>query len=155
MDAKSLLDLQINCVFLSPQKNNIMNLENIMAITGLPGLYTLVANKNNGLIVADLDTGKKRFVSSRKHQFSPLETIAIYTDTDSKELKKVFQSMIEQSEDTPPISPKASKADIVDYFEDIIPDYDRDRVHIGDMKKILKWYFALDEKNLLEPDTEK
>ena len=136
--------------FCRHKKNKIMNLENIMAITGLPGLYTLVANKNNGLIVADLVTGKKRFVSSRKHQFSPLETIAVYTDTDSKELKKVFQSMIDQSEDLPPVSFKASKDEIVEYFEDIIPDYDRDQVHIGDMKKILKWFTILKEKNVFQ-----
>ncbi len=136
--------------FCRRKKNKIMNLEKIMSITGLSGLYTLVANKNNGLIVADLDTGKKRFVSSRKHQFSPLETIAVYTDTDSKELKKVFQSMIDQSEDLPPVSPKAPKEEIIEYFEDIIPDYDRDQVHIGDMKKILKWFFILKEKNLLD-----
>jgi hypothetical protein len=60
-----------------------MELENFVVVTGLSGVYKMAANRSNGLIVEDLDSGKKRFVSARQHQFTPLESIAIYTLNDS------------------------------------------------------------------------
>lgn len=127
-----------------------MNLEKLVAISGLSGVYKVVANKSNGLIIEDLETGKNKFVSSRKYQFTPLESISIYTDDDSRELSKVFDSMLEQYDDTPPVSPKSSKAVLEDYFADILPDYDRERVYPSDMKKVIKWFTYLKDRNLFE-----
>ncbi len=129
-----------------------MNLDKLVAVSGISGIFKVAANRNNGLIIEDLDTGKCKFVSARKHQFTPLESISIYTDTDSKELSKIFASMLEQYEDNPPVSPKASKNDLLEYFADIMPDYDRDRVYPSDMKKILKWFNFLHERDLLKED---
>jgi hypothetical protein len=132
-----------------------MNIKNIIAVSGLPGLYKLVASKNNGLIVADPDTGKTRFCSIRQHQFTPMETVAIYTDTDSIEMSKVFQIMYDKSSELSIPSANDAHPILIKYFEEIIPDYDRDRVYHSDMKKVIKWYNFLNERGLITvEDTE-
>jgi hypothetical protein len=136
-----------------------MNLENLIAVSGLPGLYRLAANRSNGLIIEEIKSGKRRFASSRKHQFTPLESIAIYTDDgESMELKHVFRNMYDQLEDNPPIGTNSSSEDLHDYFEDVLPNYDKDRVFTGDIKKVIKWFNYLKESNLLtsqEEETDK
>ena len=127
-----------------------MNLKEFVAVSGLPGLYRMAANRSNGLIVADLDSGKRRFASSRKHQFTPLESIAIFTDDDdSVELAKVFTRMQEQLEDNPIPTGNAKGEALREYFTDVLPDHDRDRVHISDIKKVIKWYSFLEKRDLL------
>lgn len=133
-----------------------MNIKNIVAVSGLPGLFKLVATKSNGLLVADVDTGKTKFCSVRQHQFTPMETVAIYTDDDTVEIAKVFQTMLDKQEDLPAPSPSAAHKDLQKYFEVIIPDYDRDKVFHSDMKKVIKWYNFLNERGYLtaEPEAE-
>ncbi len=130
-----------------------MNLENLIAVSGLPGLYRMAANRSNGLIVEDVKSGKRRFASSRKHQFTPLESIAIYTDDgESTELKNVFRNMYQQLEDNPPPSPKAAPEELHEYFEDVLPNYDHGRVFPGDIKKVIKWFNYLHESGVLTAD---
>lgn len=134
--------------------NQEMNIKNIVAVSGLPGLFKLVATKNNGLIVADPDTGKTRFCSVRQHQFTPMETVAIYTEEDTVEIAKVFQSMLDHQTELAVPSANASHAELQKYFEIIIPDYDRDRVYHSDMKKVIKWFHFLNERAYLTTDPE-
>lgn len=135
-----------------------MNLHKLVAVSGRPGIYRMAANRPNGLIIEDLDSGKKMFAPSRKHQFTPLESISIYTDNeeDTAELKTVFRSMLTQIESNPPVNPKASAIEIKAYFEQILPDYDRDKVLVSDIKKLIKWFTYLNSRNLLslEEDSE-
>ena len=133
-----------------------MNLDNLIAVSGLPGLFRMAANRSNGLIVEDLDSGKRRFVSARKHQFTPLGSIAIFTDDgDSVELVSVFRSMRDQFDDRPPVEPTAKSEELFDYFADILPNYDPERVYPGDVKKVIKWFNSLKENGLLtETDEE-
>ena len=126
-----------------------MNLKDIVAVSGLAGLFRMVTNKNNGLIIADMDTGKTRFASVRKHQFTPLGTVAIYTDTDSTPIADVFQQMTEKTVELPIPSPKGKPGELFAYFSEILPDYDRDRVLISDVKKVIKWYLFLASRDLL------
>ncbi|MEN0004342.1 MAG: DUF5606 domain-containing protein [Bacteroidota bacterium] len=127
-----------------------MNLEKLVAVSGMSGIFRMAANRNNGLIIEDLDTGKKRFASARRHQFTPLESIAIYTDDgDSTELKNVFRNMLEQLEDNPPADPNGPGSELYEYFTDVLPNYDKDRVNIGDIKKVIKWFKFLQERKLL------
>ena len=130
-----------------------MNLEDLVSVSGMSGVFKMAANRNNGLIIEDLDNGKRKFASARKHQFTQLESIAIYTDDDdSVELTKVFRSMLEQIDDNPPVATNA-KSDIVrEYFNDILPNHDRDKVHVSDIKKLIKWFNFLKERNLLSLD---
>ena len=127
-----------------------MNIEDYVAVSGLPGLYKMVVNRDNGLIIEDMDTGKKRFASARKHQFTPLASIGIYTDDDTTELKLVFNTMLEQIESNPPAGPKASKEDITAYFASILPEYDRERVYLSDIKRVIKWFNFLNDRDLLK-----
>ena len=123
-----------------------MDLENLVAVSGLSGIYKMAANRSNGLIIEDLKTGKRRFAPSRNHQFTPLKSIGIYTDDgDSQEIAKVFQSMLDQFEDNPPVKANAPVEELQEYFADILPTYDRDRVHTGDIKKLIKWFNYLNE----------
>lgn len=124
-----------------------MNIKDVLAISEMPGLYKLVNSRSNGLFVQSIEGGKTKFCSSRKHNFTPLETVAIYTLTDTVELKDVFERI--HGTDTVP-TPKDDKNTILAYFDEVIPDYDEDRVHVSDMKKILKWYKQLNTTGLMD-----
>lgn len=127
-----------------------MNLKDILAVSGMPGLFRLVNSRNNGLLVSSLDDSSRTiFCSMRKHQFTPMETVAIYTMSDTIELSTILERMLDQLEENPPASPSGSKAEIEDYFASIVPDYDEDRVYISDMKKVIKWFTILNEKGYL------
>lgn len=133
-----------------------MNLQKLVAVSGRAGIYKMAANRADGLIIEDIDTGKRFFAPSRKHQFTPLESISIYVDTDEStvELKKVFINMLTQLETTPLFDSKASSTDIKEYFEQILPEYDRERVLVSDIKKLAKWFEFLHVRNLLALPTE-
>lgn len=131
-----------------------MNLEKVVAVSGLPGLYNLVATRNNGLIIEDMDSGARKFVSVREHAFTPLASVSIFTYDDPVEIDKIFQNMQQHlSTHDPAAIIQQANPKISAYFEIILPDYDRDRVHIGDMKKVLKWFTFLHERGLLSETT--
>lgn len=129
--------------------------ENLVAITGLSGLHKLIANRSNGLIVEQIGTGKRLFAASRKHDFTPLGSIGIYTsDDETVELVKVFRSM-QAAADSHPAPGKQADPDILRaYFEVILPDYDRDQVSVSDIRKVVKWFRILDEHDLIPPEEE-
>jgi hypothetical protein len=133
-----------------------MNLHKLVAVSGRPGIYKMAANRPNGLIIEDLDSGKKMFAPSRKHQFTPLESISIYTENeeDTVELKTVFRSMLAQIEENPPVNTKAGAIEIKSYFEQVLPEYDRDKVLVSDIKKLIKWFTFLNERNYLSLEDE-
>ncbi|MFZ1750291.1 MAG: DUF5606 domain-containing protein [Saprospiraceae bacterium] len=126
-----------------------MNIKNIVAVSSLPGLYKLLATKTNGLIVADPDTGKTKFCSVRQHQFTPMETVAIYTYEDTIPIADVFKNILDKLPELPIPSPNDSHGILQKYFEVIIPDYDRDKVFHSDMKKVIKWFNFLNERGYL------
>ncbi len=127
-----------------------MNLEKYIAVSGLPGIYELITTRNNGLVVADMDSGKTRFCTMRKHQFTPLGSVAIYTYGDAVEIVKIFQKMEEESVNYPIVASNASSQILFEYFTKILPDFDRDKVFVSDIKKVLKWYQFLKERNKLD-----
>ena len=129
-----------------------MKLKNIIAVTGLPNLTLLSVTKNNGLILKDLKSEKTNFYSVRKYQFTPLETVGIYTMSDTMDLKDVFKSMQDKIEETPIISPKSSPQELISYFSAILPEFDRDRVYPSDIKKVIRWYTELNELGYLNEE---
>lgn len=131
-----------------------MKLKNIIAVSGHPTLMKLVSTRNNGLILKDPKTGKTNFFSVRTHQFTPLETVGIYTMMDTIELREVFRRMSEIHEEYPPIHPKSTPKELFDYFGKVLEDFDRDRVFPGDIKKIIKWYNNLKELGYLDMEEE-
>lgn len=126
-----------------------MNLKKLIAVSTKSEIFELVANRSNGLVLEDKATGKKQFFSSRRFQFTPLESISIYTQDDTVELSEVFKTMLEQMETNPPVATKASNEEIKKYFESILPTFDRDRVYTSDIKKLIKWFTFLKNYDLL------
>ena len=127
-----------------------MNIKDLVIVTGMPGIQKIAVNRNNGMMVEDLDTGKVRFASVRKHQFSPLESISIFTENDDAiEIKQVFQTMLDKLNEVPPAAPNSSAIELRDYFLKILPNHDRDRVHISDIKKIIRWFHFLNDRGYL------
>ena len=126
-----------------------MNLDKLVAVSGMSGVYRMSANRSNGLIVEEIPTGKLKFASVRKHQFTPLESIGIYTDDgDTAALKEVFGKMLEQLPENPPVDPASDTQVLFEYFAKVLPNFDRDRVHAGDVKKVIRWFSFLHEHGL-------
>ncbi len=131
-----------------------MNFNEIVSVSGKPGLKKIVGRRTDGLIISELDGSGKKFLSSRIHMFTPLENIAIFTNNDSEPLLDVMLTMKEKKESHPPVSSKASAQELKDYMRVILPDYDEDRVFISDIKKLLKWFIILEEHNLIVKEEE-
>lgn len=121
-----------------------MEFKDIMSISGLPGLFSLVSTKANGIVVKSMEDGKTQFVSSRIHGISSLDNISVYrVQEETISLRNVLAEMHQQEAALPLPDPKADPVKLKDYFKKIIPDYDEDKVHVSDMKKMIKWYQLL------------
>lgn len=132
-----------------------MEYSKLISITGLPGLFEMLGSKTDGAIVRSLDDKTTKFVSSRVHNFSHLESIEVYTVRENVNLVEVFQAMEKSKEKLPAENDaKAVKA----YFEKVYADMDFDRVYASDMKKMVKWFNILKanqvELKLSEEETE-
>lgn len=135
-----------------------MNLERILAIGGKPGLYTLVAQSRGGVIVESLQDGK-RFPIGSTGNVSSLKDIAIYTYGEEIPLNEVYTKIAEKEDYGQAPSHKESSAVLRAYLEEVLPDYDKERVYDSDVKKLFNWYNILQAKGLLKaegeaPDTE-
>ncbi len=132
-------------------------LKGILAISGQPGLFKVLSEGKNGVIVESLLTGKKQtaFASAK---MSTLEDIAIFTTSEDFPLKQVFKKISELENGGPAMQPNAKPEDLKKYFEKILPDFDRERVYVSDIKKVITWYNLLQDKGLLifeEPEEPK
>ncbi len=126
-----------------------MDYREIVAVTGIGGLYQLVTSKGDGAIVRSLADGKTVFVSARKHHVTPIESIEIYTTGDNVRLHEVLQ-MMKNAEAETPLPETKSPAMVAEYFDTVFPEYDRDRVYSSDLKKLVKWYRLLQAADLLD-----
>ncbi len=117
----------------------------MISITGIGGLYELVGSKKDGAIVRSLDDKTTKFVSSRVHNFSHLESIEVYTVRDNVNLVEVFQEMEKSNEALPADKDTAA---VKAYFEKVYGDMDFERVYTSDMKKMVKWYQILKANNV-------
>ena len=120
-------------------------LEGILSISGKPGLYKLVSQSKNGILVESLTDGKRMPVSATQ-QVSALSEIALYTQTEEKPLVEVFQLMAGAGE-LP--ATKASQDELRSYLEKALPEYDRERVYPSHIQKLVNWYRLLAEKNIV------
>ncbi len=122
-----------------------MEYNKLVAVSGLPGLYELINSKTDGAVVRSLDEKTTKFAASRRHQFSHLESIEIYTTGDNVNLVEVFMAMDAHDTELPDI--KNDKA-IRSYFEKVYAELDFDRVYTSDMKKMVKWFEILKKNNI-------
>ena len=132
-----------------------MDLSKILSITGKSGLYKFLSKTANSFIVEGLDDGK-RFPAFSNDGVAALDNIAIFTDTEEVPLQTVFQNIYRKEDGKKMEMPKDNNA-INAYFAEILPEYDRERVYVSNMKKVYTWYNILVEHNLIdleEPKTE-
>lgn len=123
-------------------------LKGILAITGQPGLFKVISEGKNNVIIESLLTGKKS-TAYADAKMSTLEDIAIYTLEEDVPLKKVFRKIAEKENGGQAIDAKSSPEDLKKYFTEILPEYDKSRVYGSDVKKVISWYNLLNEKGLL------
>jgi hypothetical protein len=124
------------------------DLKEIAAISGMPGLYRLVRPTRNGVIVESLDEKAARSVASARNKVSLLQEISIYTqDYDQTvPLTEVFDRIYQQHGNSLAVTNKADDRDLTAFMEAIIPDYDRQRVYMSDIKKLVSWYHAVSSR---------
>ena len=120
-----------------------MEYNKIVSVTGLSGLFELLSSKTDGAIVKSIEDNSVKFVASRLHNFSHLESIEVYTVADNINLVEVFSAMEKSGETIP--DPKDAKA-VKAYFEAVTPDMDFERVYTSDMKKMIRWFEILKGK---------
>ena len=111
-----------------------MNLNEILVISGKPGLYKMVAQNKSGLIVESMEDDK-RFPVYSTHQVSALEEISIYTYEDDIPLNEVLKKMHIVLEGELAMSPKSNKNDLMAFFETVLPDFNKEQVYASDVKK--------------------
>ncbi len=117
-----------------------MEYSKLISVTGLSGLFEVLSTKTDGAIVRSLIDKTTKFVSSRAHNFSHLESIEVYTIRENINLVDVFLAMEKSA--TPLPSEKDAKA-IKAYFQEVYPDIDFERVYVSDLKKMVKWFVIL------------
>ncbi len=129
-----------------------MNLEKYLVVAGIPGVHKLVASRANGVVIEDRKEKRTRFVPARQQQITPIATVGIFTETEegTVSLTDVFQKMLDQFEENPPVSLESASAAFREYFTKILPEHDRDRVHINDIKKCIKWFNFMNENGIFE-----
>lgn len=125
-----------------------MVLKDILAISGEPGLFKFIAQGKNAIIVEHLETGKRSSAFSSA-KVSSLEDISVFTENEDLSLGKVFDKIFEKESGGPAIDSKSEAEKLKKYFEEIIPDYSKERVYLSDIKKIILWYNLLHKKELL------
>jgi hypothetical protein len=131
--------------YIAAPKLKTMEFKRIVAVTGLPGLYEVVSTKNDGALVRSLEDKSTKFVSSRVHNMSHLESIEVYTSRDNVQLTDVFAAMKASKESLPDLKDNNS---VKSYFEKVYPELDFERVYASDMKKMVKWYSVIDSQGI-------
>lgn len=118
--------------------------ERILTVSGKPGLFQLLSQGRNMFIVESVDATKKRMPVYNSDKVVMLDDIAIYTDTEEVPLRDVFAKIYEKENGVIQLDIKASTPEeLVEYFESVMPDYDRERVYLTHIKKIYSWYNIL------------
>jgi hypothetical protein len=128
-------------------------LKGILAISGQPGLFKVLSETKNGVIVESLLTGKKQ-TAYASAKMSTLEDIAIYTIHEDFPLKQVFKKISDLENGGTSVQPNSKPEELKRYFEKVLPDFDKERVYVSDIKKVITWYNLLQEKGLLNFDEE-
>ncbi|MBN2237026.1 MAG: DUF5606 domain-containing protein [Bacteroidales bacterium] len=126
-----------------------MDLSKILSIAGKPGLYQMVSQTKNGVLVESLLDGK-RIPAFSHERISSLEEISVFTEIDDVPLKQIFHSMYNICNQQQALSHKSSAKELVAFFESVLSEYDRDRVYASDIKKMVQWYNLLQSKGLID-----
>ena len=126
-----------------------MDLSKILSISGRSGLFKVVSQLKNAVLVESL-LDKKRFPAFAHEKISSLEEIAIFTATEDKPLKDVLKVIYDKLEGKPALDSKSDNKLLIAFFLEVVPDYDSNRVYISDIRKIISWFNLLIENQLLD-----
>jgi hypothetical protein len=126
-----------------------MDLSKILSISGKSGLFEVVSQLKNAVLVESL-LDKKRFPAFGHEKISSLEEIAVFTATEDKPLKDILKAIYEKQEGKLGPDPKSENKVLLAFFLEIVPDYDPERVYISDIRKIISWYNLLLEHQILD-----
>ncbi len=126
-----------------------MDLSKILSISGKSGLFQVVMQLKNAVLVESL-LDKKRFPAFPHEKISTLEEIAVFTATEDKPLKEILKAIYDKLEGKPALDAKSDNKQLQAFFLEVIPDYDSERVYISDIRKIINWYNLLLEHQLLD-----
>jgi uncharacterized protein DUF6852/uncharacterized protein DUF5606 len=137
--------------YLLPLKKYTMSIERILSISGKPGLYDLKLQTRTGFVAESLIDGKKITVGMRSN-VSLLSEISIYTYNAEVRLSEVFRKIAEKEDNGPAMSHKEDNAKLADYFREVLPEYDEERVYASDIKKVLNWYNMLQAKGMISKE---
>jgi hypothetical protein len=130
-----------------------MNLAGIIAISGKPGLYKVIAQGKNTIIVESIED-KKRVPAYATDRISALDDISIYTYDDDKPLREIFTDIFKKENGGATISHKEDANKMHTYLLDILPNFDQDRVYPSDIKKLFQWYNLLHKAGELKLEEE-
>ncbi|MBK7762445.1 MAG: DUF5606 domain-containing protein [Bacteroidetes bacterium] len=132
-----------------------MKYNELVAISGLSGLYQLLSTKSDGAIVKSLDDNTTKFVPARSHNVTPLDSIEVFTEEDNVRLAEVFINFKKNEGSAGEFDLlKADNSKIKSHFGKLFPQYDKDRVYTSDMKKMMKWYGILKKLDLIPNEEE-
>ena len=126
-----------------------MDLSKILSIAGKNGLFKVVSQAKNAVIVESLNDGK-RFPAFGHEKMSSLEEISVFTTGEDMALKEVFKAFYEKLQGKPAIDHKSENNDLKKFFLEMVPEFDQDRVYVSDIRKMVSWYNTLLEKELLD-----
>ncbi len=125
--------------------------ERVLTISGKPGLYRLLSSGRNMFVVEVVDATKKRMPVHNSDKVVMLDDIAIYTDTEEVPLREVFKRIYDKEKGLLPMDLKmATPEELVEYFESVMPDYDRERVYLTHIKKMYSWYNILVANDIVD-----
>lgn len=130
-----------------------MNLTGIIAISGKPGLFKVIAQGKNNIIVESLEDNK-RVPAYASDRISALDDISIYTYDDDKPLKEIFIDIFEKENGKETLSHKEDQSKLKKYLLEILPNFDQERVYSSDIKKIFQWYNLLLKVGVLVVEVE-
>lgn len=125
-----------------------MELRTVLSIAGKPGLFKLIAHRKNGVVVESLIDGNRTSIPATAN-VSSLGDIAIYTYEEEVPLREVFKAMAEVTEGKEALSHKSSKDQLEDFFGEVLPKFDQERVYASDIKKVVQWFNILVKNDLL------
>jgi len=131
-----------------------MELKGILTISGYKGLYKHISDGKNAIIVESLEE-KTRMPAYSSYRISTLEDISIYTEDDDIKLSEIFERIFKKENGALSINHKSSGDELKNYFAELIPEYDRERVYVSDIKKVIYWYNTLHKLDLIKIEEKK
>jgi hypothetical protein len=132
----------------------MIDLTGIIAISGQPGLYKIIAQSKNGIIIEGL-ADKKRTNIPASAKVSTLSDIGMYTTGDDKPIEEIITAVFEKEKGGEAVNAKADDKEITAYFAQVVPDYDKERVYVSNMRKLFSWYNILQSTGNLKEKEEK